>query len=233
MTSPNIKTTYHDALFYATATINEKQDFHLTPAEYRLFLKLIHYSQKKENITWSSDNIGKHLFTSPTGIDKLIQRLKQKGYLNISTTQKAEKVKLRTIFINWDRIIEVNELAVNYNNSLIEDELIIEDEPIFGVYPEQNNEFTKLYEQIQKEQIIEPILNETSIPIVEEKEIQYDYDVMLQLSLINEDLQSMINSKFGKEKPSDDYLEGTFFYVVKDNMHLFENYRSIYSQKNN
>lgn len=116
-----IKETYHDALFFATATINENKKFHLPLSELRVLEKLIHYSKKQENITWSSDNISKHIFTTPTAIDKIIQRLKKKGFINVSTTQVFEKVKSRTIFINWDILEKINQLALDYNK-LIESE---------------------------------------------------------------------------------------------------------------
>jgi hypothetical protein len=174
-TTLTIQNTYYDALFYATATINEYKEFHLTPAEFRLLQKLIHYSSNQINITWSSENISKHIFTTPTAIDKLIERLKKKGYINVSTIQKFEKVKHRTMFINWERIEAVNQLAVEYSNEnftaeidetpvieiaveitplLSPEEIIVEDdEPILGVYPEQDNEFTKMFQT--SEQVIE------------------------------------------------------------------------------
>ena len=117
-----IKNTYHDALFFATASINEKEKFHLPPAELRVLEKLLHYSKAQENITWSSENISKHIFTSVTSIDKSIQRLKKKGYINVSTTQIFEKVKSRTIFINWDMLEKINQLVLEYNKP-IESEL--------------------------------------------------------------------------------------------------------------
>lgn len=115
MTKLTIKNTYHDAIFFATATINEKQPFHLMPSEVRLLNKLIHYSKDQENITWSSENISKHIFTSISAIDKIIQRLKEKGYINVSTTQKFQMVKSRTIFINWDYLEEISKMVDEYN----------------------------------------------------------------------------------------------------------------------
>ncbi|MEC4048754.1 hypothetical protein OX284_004875 [Flavobacterium sp. SUN046] len=114
MNTTTIQNTYYDALFFASASMNEKKPFHLMPSELRLLLKLIHYSNNQTNITWSSENISKHIFTSITSIDKSIQRLKLKGYINVSTTQRFEKVKSRTIFINWDQIEMVNQLALDY-----------------------------------------------------------------------------------------------------------------------
>ena len=64
-----IQNTYYDALNFATASINEKKDFHLPLSELRLLQKLIHYSSKQANITWSSEQIGNHLFITPNAVD--------------------------------------------------------------------------------------------------------------------------------------------------------------------
>lgn len=141
-----IQNTYNDALNFATASINEKKDFHLMPSEYRLLLKLIHYSSTQANITWSSENISKHLFTSITAIDKSIQRLKQKGYINVSTLQRAEKIKSRTIFINWEKIKIIDKMVIEYRidnkidmkiTSEISQELVQEVEPEINENPIQ------------------------------------------------------------------------------------------------
>ena len=155
-----IQNTYNDALNFATASINEKKDFHLMPSEYRLLLKLIHYSSTQPNITWSSENISKHLFTSITSIDKSIQRLKQKGYINVSTLQRAEKIKSRTIFINWEKIKIIDKLVIEYRiDNKIDIKITSEatQEPVRG-FP--------LLEEVVPDIIEEPILLET-----EEKEI--------------------------------------------------------------
>lgn len=113
-TQRDIKNTYFDALFFASSTINEGKDFHLTPAQFRLFLKLIHYSTHEENITWSSENISKHLCTSIDSIDKSIQRLRQKGYINVINKQRNATNRSRTIYINWEFILEVDGLFKNH-----------------------------------------------------------------------------------------------------------------------
>lgn len=110
----SIQNTYYDALYFASASINEKKSFHLPLSELRLLQKLIHYSSKQTNITWSSVQIGKHLFITPAAVDKYVERLKRKGYINVSTTQIFEKVKSRTIFINWEQIERINELISDY-----------------------------------------------------------------------------------------------------------------------
>jgi DNA-binding MarR family transcriptional regulator len=123
-TQRDIKNTYFDALFFASSTINEGKDFHLTPAQFRLFLKLIHYSTHEENITWSSENISKHLCTSIDSIDKSIQRLRQKGYINVINKQRNATTRSRTIYINWEFILEVDGLFKNHLNLTEEIEVL-------------------------------------------------------------------------------------------------------------
>lgn len=167
-TNLTIQNTYHDALFFASASMNENKPFHLMPSELRLLQKLIHYSSNQSNITWSSENISKHIFTSVTSIDKSIQRLKQKGYINVSTIQRFEKVKSRTIFINWEHIEMVNQLVIDYlNENQVEE--IIQPEPIKEI-PQP---------EVVPEDIEEPIQveddDETSLTYVKNKLIKNKY----------------------------------------------------------
>lgn len=245
-TTLKIQNTYYDALFFASATINRKKEFHLIPTELRLLQKLIHYSSNQVNITWTSENISKHIFTSVDAIDKTIQRLKQKGYINVSTIQIFEKISQRTIFINWARIEAVNQLAVEYTNenfkSEIEEtqnlettiefapipieanpastpeEIISEDdEPIFGVYPEQNNEYTKIFESAAK-----PSLDT----------IQFDFESMMKLLEIEPLLKETVDKKSNGENPTSDLLSGFYHYVVAKNTSFMEKYTAIYSNQN-
>jgi DNA-binding MarR family transcriptional regulator len=105
-----IQKNYFDALFFANATSTEKLPFHISPAEFKLMVKLVHYHNDQKNITWSSENISKQTSMSIGVIDKSIQRLKQKGYINTSTYNTDTYTKHRTIFINWNKIEEVNDL---------------------------------------------------------------------------------------------------------------------------
>lgn len=243
-TTLTIQNTYYDALFYATATINEYKEFHLTPAEFRLLQKLIHYSSHQINITWSSENISKHIFTTPTAIDKLIERLKKKGYINVSTIQKYEKVKHRTIFINWERIEAVNQLAVEYSNeniateseiiptveSIIEvapiiveatqtltpEEIIVEDdEPILGVYPEQDNEFSKMFETSEPViEISEPLKAESTPRYIPKSRYKGNElidlnKVMTELSFSPADTMKVIDDLKSSTVVFNDFIEYT------------------------
>lgn len=106
---------FFDALFYANATSTEKLEFHLAPNEFKVLLKLIHYSNDQKNITWKSSEISKHTSIPIGAIDKAIQRIKQKGYITTTTYNIDTYTKHRTIFINWNKIDEVNDL---YQKSL-------------------------------------------------------------------------------------------------------------------
>lgn len=137
-----IQKNYFDALFYANSTSTEDKklyNFHISPAEFKILLKLIHYSTQQSNITWKSEEISKHTSMNVGVIDKSIQRLKQKGYINTSTYNTTNNTKHRTIFINWDRIEEVNNL-----------------------YIQSLNQIDDLTEDNTSTDIIPPILEETS-----------------------------------------------------------------------
>lgn len=113
-----IQKNYFDALFYANSSSTSMNDIHIRPAEFKILLKLIHYSTQQSNITWKSEEISKHISMPVGAIDKGIQRLKQKGYINTSTYNTTNETKHRTIFINWDRIEEVNNLYIQSLNKI-------------------------------------------------------------------------------------------------------------------
>lgn len=127
---------FYDALFYANATSTSKEVFHLPNNEFKLLLKLIHYSKNQKNITWTSSEISKHI-TMPVGaIDKAIQRLKQRGYITTTTYNLDTFTKHRTIFVNWNKIDEIDGL---YKLSLSKDnvETTISTQPIPEVQVEE------------------------------------------------------------------------------------------------
>ena len=150
-----IQKNYFDALFFANATSTEKLTFHISPTEFKLLIKLVHYHNDQTNITWTSENISKHTSMSVGVIDKSIQRLKQKGYINTSTYNTDTYTKHRTIFINWEKIEEVNKLYLES----IDNELQTKKEA-----PEPTIT-TEVIVDIQKEEIVSEI---------EEKAIQID-----------------------------------------------------------
>ena len=49
-----IQNTYHDTLFYVSAPINKKESFYLTPSEYMVLHKLIHYGNTYQKITFQN-----------------------------------------------------------------------------------------------------------------------------------------------------------------------------------
>ena len=116
-TQRDIKNTYYDALFFASSNNNNKKEFYLRGVEFRLLLKLIHYSMKQENINWSSENIAKHLIMSVDAVNKSIQRLRQKGWINVINKQRSATNRTRTIFINWEFILEIDSLYSEFINS--------------------------------------------------------------------------------------------------------------------
>ncbi len=99
-----------DALFFASAASTEKQDWHLSPANFKIILKLIHYSSTYDDITFQNKDIAKHLFMSERTIKNSLEYLSKVGYIttkrDIFNTRLGFKSK-RTIYINWDKIEEV------------------------------------------------------------------------------------------------------------------------------
>lgn len=152
-----IQTNYFDALFFANATSTEKLPFHISPAEFKLMIKLVHYHNDQKNITWSSDNISKHTSMSIGVIDKSIQRLKQKGYINTSTYNTDTYTKHRTIFINWVKIEEVNKLYLES----------IDNKPQTQNKAPESTIISQPIPEVQKQEIVSEI---------EDKPIQIDND---------------------------------------------------------
>ena len=105
-----IQNTYYDALYFASASFNTKEQFAITPVQKDVLIKLIHYSTKNEVITWSSENIHQHTCIPVGSIDKAIQRLKQKGYIKVINKQLSQTVVSRQITINWELIESIDSL---------------------------------------------------------------------------------------------------------------------------
>lgn len=120
----NIQNTYYDALYFASASFNTKEEFAITPVQKDVLIKLIHYSTKDEVITWSTENIHKHTCIPIGSIDKAIQRLKQKGYITVTNKQISTRVVSRTILINWSLIQELDGKYKAWSN-----EMVIEEQP--------------------------------------------------------------------------------------------------------
>lgn len=203
---------FFDALFYANATSTENLDFHLAPNEFKVLLKLIHYSNDQVNITWKSTEISKHISMPVGAIDKAIQRLKQKGYINTSTYNTDTFTKHRTIFINWDRIEYVDDL---YNKSLgsIESEIKNEIETI------QSSILSELIPEVQVEEKVSEI---------EDNEINDSSAIKLQ-DLILTDVRELteFKSKYNCYIPKV-LLE--YMYLVEGKTGLENKLKKIYNQ---
>lgn len=136
-----IKIKYNDALFFAVATFNTKENFSLTPVQKDILIKLIQYSKADENITWSSKNIHLHTCIPIGSIDKAIQRLRQKNYITVENKQISSTVVSRTININWNLISSIyemyNEWVKNETNNV---NTSISDTQIEETYPTINKE---------------------------------------------------------------------------------------------
>lgn len=179
----NIQSTYHDAIHYASASFNFKEKFYLTGGEFRFLNKLIHYSTIQKNITWTSDQIGAHLFITPDAVDSLVKKLRAKGYITTSTTQISEKTKQRTIWINWKKFEDINEMVKKYHLTNASD------------MSEANiKEVTSMIEP----EVIPQAQVEEIVPVIEEKQ------------LINESIEFDLKPSTYREFWIEEYLENDY-----------------------
>jgi len=108
-----IKEMYHDALFYASSPFNQSNDFYITPSEFKVLIKLIHYSKTYDDITFQSKDIAKHTFLAEQTIKNSISSLLVKGYITSELNKFNNRLgwaTKRTININWNKIQEVLDL---------------------------------------------------------------------------------------------------------------------------
>ncbi|UPT70222.1 MAG: hypothetical protein M0D53_14110 [Flavobacterium sp. JAD_PAG50586_2] len=105
-----IQQTYHDALNYASASINKKNKFYITPSEHKVLIKLIHYSKTYNDITFQNIHIAKHLFLAESTVKDSLESLNRKNFirteLDIFNNRLGYKSR-RTIYINWLTISDV------------------------------------------------------------------------------------------------------------------------------
>lgn len=190
MNTNEIKNKYFDALYFASSTINEKESFSITPTEFKLMLKLINYANNQNNITWKSEEIYKHTMIPIGSVDKSIQRLKLKGYIRVSTTQIDTDIKSRTIWINWDKIVELDD---KYNTWLEQ----FKDTSINESFNESTFEETPTETIISKIQVVnEEILQvEEKVSQIEENPLKINEDNILLGYPIEFFIEEILESK--------------------------------------
>ncbi len=207
-----IQQNYFDALFFASANSNDKKEFFLRAVEFKILIKLIHYSTNQKNITWTTELISKHTSISNGSVDKAIQRLRQKGYITTSTYSVDTFKKLRTIFINWDKITKVNELYLtSIENDNVETTISIE--PIVDIQTEE------IVPQIEDNQVLDSIEEtiDTLYNSIEENKEKTVFEMSLK---------DLVNS------PSSDYKIGINFVPqpLFEYVHLIEGKQGLLNQ---
>lgn len=225
MKTNSIQQNYFDALFYANSTSTEKLDYHISPVEFKILLKLIHYSSNQKNITWQSKEISIHTSIPIGAIDKAIQRLNQKGYITTSTYQIENKIKHRTIFVNWDKIELINK---KYKESLNNFEIIKKVETtdiINGTYKE-----IETAAPIEIIKVIETIQPEVKAPQIKEKVsiIEDDEDLPLEISAL-QNLKEILDNQY----PMKNDIERQLMIIAKNSSsyQINELYKKIKSDK--
>jgi DNA-binding MarR family transcriptional regulator len=107
----DIKKTYHDALFFASSPSNKKENFYLTPSEFKVLIKLMVYQRNNSDITYQNKTIAEHIFLAESTVKDAMEALARMAYisteLNVFNNGLGFKSK-RTVRINWKRIEEID-----------------------------------------------------------------------------------------------------------------------------
>jgi hypothetical protein len=107
----DIKKTYHDALFFASSPSNKKENFYLTPSEFKVLIKLMMYQRNNSDITYQNKTIAEHIFLAESTVKDAMEALARMAYisteLDVFNNGLGFKSK-RTVRINWKRIQEID-----------------------------------------------------------------------------------------------------------------------------
>lgn len=188
-TNETINKYYNDALFFGSSYLNTTSTY-ITPLEFKVMQKLIHYSKKQNNITWCSASIAQHLMEKEGAVQKAIQRLASKGYITTYNTvvpTSAGITKRRIIYIKWDFLKNLLNQFNTYQNNLknnAQDEQIEEDETIPQPIEEKPLEVIKPIKQ-QEEMKQEPTNNKELIKILYSKKLKLEEENRFE-NMINE-----------------------------------------------
>jgi len=189
---------YSDALYWATSTKTREKDYHLTRTLEAVLRKLIHYSNKNEKITYSNEKIAEHTYMGLETIKKAIPELRKKNYVSTATIRifdDGDVKSRRTIFIKWDFIKSVLDLAPKKEDKVSKEELLenseTENPPILPetaevIKSETTNETVKdskqQFRDYEKKCIAEAKAEQNKSLIITFKEFTKDYTIDEEIS---------------------------------------------------
>lgn len=199
------------------------------------FLELVLSRQLNDSEFYESDKtISEYLMlTNVKSCKNMISRLNKLGYITTTVISNKKKEtwggKTRFVKINIDYInevlsgIEKEETIQPKENITLETPTIdnnYDDEPMFGEFPEQDNEYTRMFEDEKKE----------DKPKEEIKTLYYSHEAMLQLLDTDKQLIAMrdMRAKQGKIN-NEEYTAGLYEYLVKNNDKAITMYKAIIS----
>ncbi len=188
-TDLSIKQTYHDALFFASSKkLNSKQLYYLEPSEYKVLIKLIHYSSTHEDITFQNKDIALHVFLAERTVKNSIEVLARKGYIQSESDKFNNRLgwkSKRTISINWDFIQSISDkigeiIEIKKETTPIVEELKVKEE---SKLIEDNNKEVKEWwfinkhdcKSITRKTIIDEV-DFNTISIKKLQDLMYKYD---------------------------------------------------------
>lgn len=109
----SIKNTYYDALYFASADFNKKKSFYLSPSDFKVIIKLIHYGDTYADITFQNKDIAKHTFLAESTVKDICESLRRKNYITSQRdifNNRLGYASKRTIIINWDMIQSIDDM---------------------------------------------------------------------------------------------------------------------------
>ena len=171
--------------------------------------------------------------TNTTAIKRAIRTLKEYSLIIIKNErrkhQQGDKAwynkryievdfKALEAFLEGKAVVDAPSPIITSDIAVIEPEQTVEDnEPVLGVFPEQNNEYTQMLAELEGK-----ITNNTK---------EYDHQAVLELIKSDETLTNTVIRVEKEGKIIDEnYTSGLYTYVIQKNESYIELYRAIISK---
>lgn len=218
-------------LFEITNEVNQNKKLNF--AQKALLNQIIGYNLNNKSFFATNQFLAEYWGCDIATIKRSIAILKTLGFITVSvdrkkhTTGDATWYNKRYIIPNYE-VITGQEIVQDQPEILIlesvetiqpvQEVTIDVDEPTLGVFPEQDNEYTRMFAQ------------ETNLP-TSNAISEYSHEAMLEFINQNELYHQTMLSKFPEtKKPDPQYTSGVFIYVLQKDESNMEKYRAITSR---
>ena len=208
-------------------------------AERALLNQITSYQFNNKTFYATNEYLSKYWGVSERSITRYITKLIKLGFITVEIKKKKHTsgdgnwYNKRYITSNIEVIsietsiepIKISEIesVLTLEPEPIQPSIIEDDEPVLGVFAEQDNEYTRMIE--------EALQAKSPQKIIVSSPTEYCHEAVLELIEQDYDLQKNTIRVKEKGTPIDEkYTEGTFFYRIKNNKPLMEKYRAIASK---